>query len=281
MRSQPGILAPLPAVGRFLVYGLRVGADLTEALAKVGALVIDDGIVVGLGAPLVAVDGLRPFPALAGPGVAIPSTQGALFAFVRGADPGEVLARARALSDQLGEGFVLDEDVATFQYDGGRDLTGYEDGTENPRGARAAEVALGTGGESFVSVQRWVHDLAGFARRSAEARDAIVGRSRETNEELADAPASAHVKRAAQESFDPPSFLVRRSMPFGDVGEHGLYFVAFGATLDPFERILARMIGAEDGVVDGLFQLSRPVSGGHYLCPPLRDGGKLDLPVLG
>jgi putative iron-dependent peroxidase len=106
-----------------------------------------------------------------------------------------------------------------------------------------------------------------------------MGRSLDTNVELADAPPSAHVKRAAQESFEPTAFMVRRSMPYGTVGEHGLYFVAFGATLDAYERVLTRMTGHVDGIVDGLFQFSRPVSGGYYWCPPI-SGDRLDLRAL-
>ena len=87
------------------------------------------------------------------------------------------------------------------------------------------------------------------------------------------------MKRAAQESFEPTAFMVRRSMPYGTVGEHGLYFVAFGATLDAYERVLIRMTGGVDGIVDGLFQFSRPVSGGYYWCPPV-SGGRLDLRAL-
>ena len=52
------------------------------------------------------------------------------------------------------------------------------------------------------------------------------------------------------DSFDPPAFMVRRSMPWGTVKEHGLYFVAYGASLDAYERALTRMVGAEDGIVD-------------------------------
>ena len=50
------------------------------------------------------------------------------------------------------------------------------------------------------------------------------------NEELEDAPESAHVKRTAQEDFEPEAFVVRRSMPWADATSEGLEFVAFGAT---------------------------------------------------
>jgi putative iron-dependent peroxidase len=292
MNHQPAILALPPACGRFLTLALAPGADPREGLGRLRAVSFEANLALGLGAPLLAALGktvgrLRPAPALCGRGVAIPSTQGALWFFVGGEDGGKVLLRARGLVRLLGDAFVIDEDVAAFRYgSSGSDLTGFEDGTENPKGDRAAEVALVTGegrgqdGGSFVAVQRWVHDTARFDRFSSEEKDLAVGRRMTTNEEIADAPASAHVKRTAQESFDPPAFMVRRSLPFGSVSEHGLYFVAYGASLDPFERSLRRMVGLEDGVVDGLFSFTRPVTGGYYWCPPV-DGSRLDLRALG
>ncbi len=38
-------------------------------------------------------------------------------------------------------------------------------------------------------------------------------------------------------------------------------FVAFGRSPDAFQAQLGRMTGQEDGIVDGLFRLTRPVSG--------------------
>ena len=57
-------------------------------------------------------------------------------------------------------------------------------------------------------------------------------------------------------------------------------FVAFGRTLDAFEAQLTRMAGREDGIVDGLFRFSKPVSGGYYWCPGVGND-KLDLRALG
>ncbi len=271
------------------MLGLQPGADPRRALDRVRELRVSERSVIGIGSPLVpsaeAIPGLRPFPALARSGVAYPSTQGALFAFLGGTDPGELLHEGRTLLGALGDAFRVEEDVPSFVYAGGRDLSGYEDGTENPKGEAAVRAAIvagagaGLDGGSFVAVQRWVHDLDRLARMSPAQRDEAVGRSRETNEELAGAPASAHVKRAAQESFDPPAFMVRRSMPYGTVREHGLFFVAYGATLDAFERVLRRMAGMEDGLHDGLSSFTRAVSGGYYFCPPVNGTG-LDLSRL-
>jgi len=69
-------------------------------------------------------------------------------------------------------------------------------------------------------------------------------------------------------------------MPWADGARAGLVFVAFGKSLDAFEAQLKRMVGAEDGITDGLFKFTRPISGSYFWCPPMRNG-RLDLRALG
>jgi putative iron-dependent peroxidase len=281
---QRAILDPVPAAGVHLTFHLVPGVGAAAIRAALGRIPALPGAIVGVGLPAVAaigaaVDGLTAFPAMAGPGVAVPSTQGALWAFCGASEPGVARENACAIADAVAPGFALTDELATFVYRGGRDLTGYEDGTENPKGEAAIAAALGPGGASFVAVQRWLHDLRGFAARTGPECDAIIGRRRADNVELPDAPVHAHVRRTAQESFEPAAFMVRRSMPFGGVGQAGLQFVAFGASTSAFERAMRRMAGLEDGVPDALFQFSRPVTGGYYWCPPLADD-RLDLGAL-
>ena len=78
----------------------------------------------------------------------------------------------------------------------------------------------------------------------------------------------------------PRLFVLRRSMPWAQGSQAGLVFVAFGHGFDAFEAQLRRMAGLDDGVVDALFQMSKPVTGAYFWCPPLRDG-QLDLQALG
>ncbi len=290
-RSQPAILEPVPPLARYLELDLRPSADARRAVARLLEVPSPASTVLGLGQPLVlalgaSVPGLRSFPCLAGPGCVFPATQRALWLFLASTEPSDLFDRARALCAMLGDAFTVADEVPCFRYREGRDLSGYVDGTENPKGDRAVEAALvaragaGLDGSSFVAVQRWVHDLDALARQTADGRDRIIGRRLSDDAELTEAPESAHVKRAAQESFDPEAFMVRRSMPWGDSREHGLYFVAYGESLDRFERVLRRMAGLEDGVVDGLLSFTRAVSGGYYWCPPVDGSGRLDLSAL-
>jgi putative iron-dependent peroxidase len=286
---QAGILLPVSPVARHLELVLRpeatraAAATALESLGDAHLRVDGTASIVGIGPGLasllgVSVPGLRPFPQLAGDGAGVPSTQKSLWLWLRGDDRGELVQRTRAIATALASAFSLESVVDAFVYDTGRDLTGYEDGTENPKADAATDAAivsddaLAPAGSSFVAVQVWQHDLARFFAMSKQEQDNIIGRERESNEEMEEAPAFSHVRRTAQESFDPPAFVVRRSMPWTEGQRSGLVFVAFGDTLDSYENQLRRMMGLDDGIVDGMFRFSTPLSGSYYWCPPVIGG---------
>ncbi len=293
VRSQPGILSPVPLHSRYVSFELasQERSVVEAALTALARRPSDEACVVGLGLATVTalgrtVPGLRELPRLDGALVDVPRTPRALWLYLRGEDPGELLHRDRELSALLAPAFSKDEPVVGFRFREGRDLTGYEDGTENPPPELAPQVALVSGAgagmddSSFVAVQRWVHALDDFQRLSPRERDDVMGRRLEDNEELEDAPETAHVKRSAQESFEPEAFMLRRSMPWLRGDELGLEFVAFGKSFDAFEAVLRRMAGAEDGQLDALFRFTKPLTGSYFWCPPVGERG-LDLRVLG
>ena len=283
--TQPSILAARPPVGRTLLFRIAPQSDVPAALRRMrDGLSIDCG-TVGIGEPLVLalgkeIDGLRTFPAMSGAACSVPSTQEALCFLLRGADRGIVFDLTQAIRELLGDAFLLVDSNDTFTYHGGRDLTRFEDGTENPKGDDAAAAAVREDGSSFLVVQRWVHDLARFRDLDEEDREMLIGRRAESNEEIEDAPPLAHIKRTEQESFEPPMFMLRHSMPWASATQEGLEFIAQVKSLDVFETMMRRMVGRDDGIVDGLFTFSRPVTGGYYWCPPVAHH-RLDLPALG
>ena len=286
--TQPGILAPVPSHARFMFFDLVQPEVLTSALETLNESPwVDD--VVGLGPEVIArldknIAGFVGFPSIRGAKVNIPITQSSLIVILRGDDAGDLITRGAVISASLSPAFVLRDCENTFKYGQGRDLSGYIDGTENPE-ERAAEVALisghgpGIDGGSFVVVQTFEHNLKRFASLDASEQDNIIGRRISDNEEIEDAPRTAHVKRAAQESFDPEAFLLRRSMPYQRGAESGLVFVAYGSSLDAYTALLTRMVGAEDGLTDELFSFTTPKTGAAYFCPPIQ-GNRLDLSAL-
>ncbi|WP_442114071.1 Dyp-type peroxidase [Pseudomonas sp. NUPR-001] len=290
MQFQPGILAaPVPAQARHLFFSLHTPSELPAVLDVVQQQVDGSRVVAGFGAPLVqalgrSIEGLRAFPQLTA-AVDNPCTQHDLWLWLRGDDRGDLWLLSQRLEKLLAPAFSLVEATDAFRHKSGFDLTGYEDGTENPVEDAAVEAAVlksevpGLNGSSFAAFQLWRHDLDSFKALPQAEQDDIIGRRHADNEELDDAPASAHVKRTAQESFDPEAFIVRRSMPWADQRGAGLAFLAFGYSFDAFEVQLRRMSGLEDGVVDALYRFSRPLTGGYYWCPPLGAQG-LDLSAL-
>jgi len=290
MPFQQGLLAtPVPAHARHLFFALQSPEALPGVLDALLPHVDGQNLILGIGAPLVKalgrdIPGLRAFPQLDA-AVENPSTQHALWLWLRGNERGDLLLQAQALERVLAPALRLADSVDGFLYRGGHDLTGYEDGTENPVDQEAVHAALvsgeqpGLAGSSFAAFQLWKHDLEYFKSLPQADQDNIIGRRLSDNEELDDAPASAHVKRTAQESFEPEAFMVRRSVAWADSRGAGLAFVALGHSFDAFEVQLRRMSGLEDGIIDGLYRFSRPLTGGYYWCPPMAEVG-LDLSAL-
>lgn len=297
--TQPGILAEENKLARYLFFSFDPSvtreADIQSALKSLALKSDGETTVVGIGQSLVnylgkQIQGLRTLEAQIGKGIDIPSTPAALWCWIRGSDRGEIFHHSRQIESLLSPAFVLINVIDSFAYQNNRDLSGYEDGTENPTGDEAIEAAVvkdqghGMDGSSFVAVQQWLHDFDTFNTMTTEQQDDTFGRHISDNEEFDEAPESAHVKRTAQESFDPEAFILRRSMPWAEDMEGGLIFTAFGKSFDAFEMILQRMIGNEDGVTDALFTFTHPVSGAYFWCPPVVYKGKdskLDLSALG
>jgi putative iron-dependent peroxidase len=290
-QAQKGILASVPPLARYLSFDIAPGRNPVGSLRNLCKLADGDKTVVGLGQSLVLtvggnIPGLAIFPTYAASGFDVPSTQTSLWCWLRGDDRGELIHRARAIARSVAPALQLQHTIDGFRYKSGFDLSGYEDGTENPKGAAAVKAAIVTGqglgldGGSFVAVQQWVHDLNTFEAMTTKEQDRAIGRRKRDNKELGNAPTSAHVKRTAQESFDPTAFIVRRSMPWADAHRAGLVFVAFGNSFYAFDALLHRMVGAEDGIRDALFTFTRPVSGSYFWCPPMNNE-RLDLRRVG
>jgi porphyrinogen peroxidase len=289
--AQKGILDPIPDHARYLMCQHRPGTDARAVLKALASQTDGKATVVGLGASLVSalgaeVPGLKLFTGIDGARVKLPATPIDLLVWLRGDDRGALLTQSRHIEALLAPSFTVEDITDGFNHNGGKDLTGYEDGTENPTGSEALTAALvpesgaAPAGSSFLALQRWLHQFSTFEAMPQQQQDHTFGRERISNEELDDAPKSAHVKRTAQEDFEPEAFVLRRSMPWTQGNEGGLVFTAFGHSFDAFEALLRRMSGAEDGITDALFSFTEPQSGAYFWCPPMHEG-QLDLRGIG
>jgi putative iron-dependent peroxidase len=223
--------------------------------------------------------GLRPFTAIEAEGRRAPSTGGDILLHILSRRHDLNFELAMRVRNQLGDTVEIMEEVHGFQYLDSRDLTGFIDGTENPKGAKdRAEVALigsedpAFAGGSYVFTQRYVHDLQKWATLPTREQEKVIGRRKADSEELSERvkPPTAHISRTVIEENGEELEIVRHSFPYGTVSEKGLFFIAYCKTLDIPEKMLARMMGtAGDGVYDHLMDFSQAVSGANFFAPSL------------
>src|SRR5512143_3401625 len=209
------------------------------------------------------------FKELRGPrGKTAPAQQHDVWIWVHGSAPDVVFEHARRAWLAIRDVATLASEQPAFVYRDSRDLTGFIDGTRNPEPLDAPNVALippgqAGGGGSHVLVMRWVHDLEAFHALPVAEQERIIGRTKPDSKTVMDGDKLiGHIGRVQVEEDGNELEIYRRSVPYGTLAEHGLYFVAFSAARSRFDKMLGRVFGTvEDGVHDRLIEFSRPVSG--------------------
>jgi porphyrinogen peroxidase len=206
------------------------------------------------------------------------------------ATPGDVLFHIRAdgmdlcfelaslIMASLGEAAAVVDEVQGFQYFDNRDLLGFVDGTENPEGQDAVDAVLigsedpAFGGGSYVIVQKYLHDIAGWNALPTEMQERIIGRAKLANTDLDPAvkPSSAHNALTIIVENGVEIKIVRCNMPFGQPGqgEFGTYFIGYSKSPRTIELMLENMVvGRPPGNYDRLLDFSRAVTGNLFFVP--------------
>lgn len=291
---QHGIFALGTRSHHHLQLDVADGVDGEELLRALGAVrdlattIAGVNIVVGLGADLcrrllpdLLPADLVPFEEISGgsngSAVTMPADQHDLWIWLHASGPDATFDTARAATRALAGLATVAAEQPSFTYQASRDITGFEDGTENPPlddALEAATIPAGRPGEggSVVLLQRWVHDLDGFDALEHDDQCQVFGRDKDTSEELPDEVRSprAHISRVVIEDDAGEELEVfRRSTAFGGVLEHGLMFVAFSPDVARLDRMLRRMVGEDDGLTDRLTDFSRSTGGAWYVAPPV------------
>ena len=219
--SQP-VSAPLTRAAIFLVVTLRPGpesrtavrslcGDLGALLRAVGTRDLEAGSflhhgdrVGGMGSRLFGAPRpamLHPFREIhAGERRAV-STPGDLLFHIRSKRMDLCFELATQIMARIGDAVTPADEVHGFRYFDDRDLIGFVDGTENPSGKDAIEAVLvgeedaAFAGGSYVIVQKYLHDLAGWNALPTEAQERIIGRKK-----LSDIELDASVKQTSSHS---------------------------------------------------------------------------------
>ena len=205
---------------------------------------------------------------IAGPdGFTMPATQHDVWVWIAGAAQDLVFDVAAEVIATLRPVASLASEVSGWSYLHSRDLTGFEDGTENPPLADAPSVVLSDDGFSVLLVQQWAHDFDAWTALDVEAQERAMGRTKADSIELDHKPADSHVARTVVVEDGAELDIFRRNAPYGTVSEHGTMFIGFSVDQHRLDRMLRRMAGAEDGVRDALTRYTTPLTGAYYVIP--------------
>jgi porphyrinogen peroxidase len=206
------------------------------------------------------------------------------------ATPGDLLFHIRAermdlcfelatqIMARLGDVVSTVDEVHGFRYFDNRDLLGFVDGTENPTGQEAIDATVigeedpAFAGGSYVVVQKYLHDMAGWNALPTEAQERIIGRTKLSDIELDEAikPTSAHSALTTIVEGGQEKKIVRDNMPFGQAGqgEFGTYFIGYSRSPRTIEQMLTNMfIGRPPGNYDRILDFSRAVTGNLFFVP--------------
>lgn len=206
------------------------------------------------------------------------STPGDLLFHIRAKRMDLCFELATQIMARLGAAVSPVDEVQGFRYFDDRDLLGFVDGTENPRGDEAVDAVLigeedaPFAGGSYVMVQKYLHDLDGWNALSAEAQERIIGRTKLSDIELDDSikPTSAHSALNTIVQDGKEVKILRDNMPFGrpSHGEFGTYFVGYSRSPGTIEQMLENMfIGRPPGNYDRILDFSRAVTGNLFFVP--------------
>jgi porphyrinogen peroxidase len=206
------------------------------------------------------------------------STPGDLLFHIRAKRTDICFEMATLIISRLGNAVSVVDEVHGFRYFDDRDLLGFVDGTENPRGRAVIEAAViaeedaAFAGGSYVIVQKYLHDMDGWNALSTEAQERIIGRTKLSDVELDDSikPTSAHNALTTITENGKQFQIVRDNMPFGRVGsgEFGTYFIGYCRTPRVTEQMIESMfVGRPPGNYDRLLDFSRAVTGTLFFVP--------------
>ena len=295
--AQP-VSAPLTRAAIFLVVALNPGADVRATvrsfcsdLSKLFRAVefrdLEGGLscVMGIGSD--AWDRLfgspRPaelhqFREIRAEGRHAVSTPGDLLFHIRANRMDLCFEMATQIMDRIGNAVSPVDEVQGFRYFDDRDLMGFVDGTENPRGAAAtAAILIGDEdanffGGSYVIVQKYLHNLETWNALPTEAQERIIGRTKLSDIELDDSikPTSAHNALTTIVENGKEIKILRDNMPFGrpSHGEFGTYFIGYSRSPRTIEQMLENMfVGRPPGNYDRILDFSRAVTGNLFFVP--------------
>jgi putative iron-dependent peroxidase len=252
---------------------VRLVASLREPRTTIGGVNLVAGFRPELWAsvaPNASPLGLTGFtePVVGADGYTLPATQHDVVVWLAGAAYDVVFDVSRGVVSALASHATRAHEIVGWPYHRDLDLTGFEDGTENPTLAEAtvAVVEPGSPGEggSVLLLQQWEHDAGRWEALPVAEQERVIGRRKLEGDELDPRPETSHVARTDQDRFGR---IFRRNIGYGTLSRHGTIFVGFSRDRERLDAMLDSMSAGGGGARDRLTDFARPLTGAYYFVP--------------
>ncbi len=110
-----------------------------------------------------------------------------------------------------------------------------------------------------------------ICRLSQKEQETVIGRTKgENSQKVRPLDPRSHLARTDLKENGIDIKVVRQSLPYGGMKEHGLFFISYASNPHKHEKQLNSMIGFEDGIQDQLMNFSTPITGNYWFIPSIR-----------
>ncbi|SDB18584.1 putative iron-dependent peroxidase [Pseudidiomarina indica] len=184
----------------------------------------------------------------------------------------------RTLLEWLGYDVEVIEQITSFRYLDGRDLFGFIEAPDNPRGIRRRDVAVIQDdpvfqGGSYLFTQKFRYDLRRWEQLSVTIQEHVMGRKKVSGERISEATLSlvTHAqKNRLLDANEQPLELLRQNMPWGNLREQGQFAMYLSHQPQHVVQWLRTRYQADDqGDYDPLLDYMEAVANAAYFVPAI------------
>lgn len=170
----------------------------------------------------------------------------------------------------------LFEQVHAFRYLDGRNLTGFHDCPDNPKGKLRRSCALISNepksfmsAGSYVYMLRYQYDLQRWQQLTMSEQEAVMGRNKLDGQLVPSAQrlANSHADKTALETATGRKQILWQNMPVADVRAQGMMSIGFSANATDLPLWLAQRSGDNDEDADLLLDYCQVEAGAAFFAP--------------
>lgn len=185
IKYQLGIVEKLPSSAKYMMFNLKKGNDIKFGLKILQRFVDGKSVLAGFGNDLLKMFDIptdETYQRTKFNNEKMSDNDGYdLILWLRDNDRGELFNNAIAIKKALKDYFELEKVVSSYTYRDKYDLSGFEDGIENPKDQEVVPASIILDGQlegsSFWVLQQWLHDFDWLNSVSQTEKEECIGRS--------------------------------------------------------------------------------------------------------